>query len=211
VHVGVALLLTGVAASSAFQHVRDVRLKPGQSARVGDYDVHYVRATSGLDNEKVSLGAVLDVSKGGHHVATLEPSRGYYPTLDPSLGPIGRYFNGDSTSEVGLKAGPTRDVWTAVQPDLSSFEKAIAEADKRFANVGPGAQGLILTAMAARYEDSPPPANFRMIVSPLVEWVWIGGGIAALGGLLALWPGVRLRRRWAVPRPVRLRRALEGA
>ncbi|MEA2427432.1 MAG: cytochrome c-type biosis protein CcmF, partial [Thermoleophilaceae bacterium] len=35
VHVGMALLFVGVAASSAFQHSLDVRLAPGQSARVG--------------------------------------------------------------------------------------------------------------------------------------------------------------------------------
>src|SRR4051794_39416461 len=35
VHVGIALLFVGVAASSAFQHVRDVRLSPGQTARIG--------------------------------------------------------------------------------------------------------------------------------------------------------------------------------
>ncbi len=213
VHVGVALLLTGVAASSAFQHVRDVRLSPGQTTRVGAYDVRYVRPTSRMQAEKVSLGAVLDVSKGGHHVATLEPTRGYYPTLDPGLGPVGRYFDGDSTSEVGLKAGPTRDIWTAVQPDLSRFQKPIAEADQRFADAGPATQGLLLSAIAARYQAAPPPATFRMIVSPLVEWVWIGGGVAALGGLLALWPRrmpKRRRRRAAVRSVVRLRRAYEG-
>ena len=70
VHVGVAVLLTGVAASSAFQHVRDVRLSPGQAARVGGYDIRYVRAVSTVAPEKVSLGAVLDISKATHHVAT---------------------------------------------------------------------------------------------------------------------------------------------
>jgi cytochrome c-type biogenesis protein CcmF len=214
VHAGVAVLLTGVAASSTFQHVRDVRLSPGQTAHVGSYDVRYVRPTSRMQAEKVSLGAVLDVSKGGHHVATLQPTRGYYPTLDPSLGPVGRYFDGDATSEVGLKAGPTRDIWTAVEPDLNRFQGAIARADREFADATPATNGLLLSAIAARYEAAPPPATFRMIVSPLVEWVWLGGGIAALGGLLALWP-TRVRRR-AVSRAaarVRLwpRRALEGA
>ena len=35
VHVGIAVLLVGVAASTAFQHVRDIRMKPGDTARVG--------------------------------------------------------------------------------------------------------------------------------------------------------------------------------
>src|SRR5581483_11330862 len=37
VHAGVAVLLVGVAASSAFQHIRDVQLSPGQTARIGGY------------------------------------------------------------------------------------------------------------------------------------------------------------------------------
>ncbi|MBI5105714.1 MAG: heme lyase CcmF/NrfE family subunit [Solirubrobacterales bacterium] len=37
VHLGMAVLFVGVAASSAFQSSKDVRLKPGQSVKVGDY------------------------------------------------------------------------------------------------------------------------------------------------------------------------------
>ena len=44
VHVGMALLFVGVAASTAFNDARDVRLSPGQTVRVGDYDFTYVRA-----------------------------------------------------------------------------------------------------------------------------------------------------------------------
>ena len=70
VHVGMAVLFVGVAASSAFQHAHDSRLRVGQSTRVGDYTVRYVRATSGIDVragdvERLNFGAVLDVSKDG--------------------------------------------------------------------------------------------------------------------------------------------------
>ncbi|MEA2134369.1 MAG: cytochrome c-type biosis protein CcmF, partial [Solirubrobacteraceae bacterium] len=43
VHVGVAVLFAGVAASSAFQDARDVELQVGQSAKVGGYELTYVR------------------------------------------------------------------------------------------------------------------------------------------------------------------------
>ena len=61
VHVGMAVLFVGVAGSTAFQHMRDARLVPGQSARLDGYDVRYVRATGQLSAEKISLGAVLEV------------------------------------------------------------------------------------------------------------------------------------------------------
>ena len=34
------------------------------------------------------------------------------------LGPVSRFFEGESTSEVGLQAGLRRDVWAAVAPDI---------------------------------------------------------------------------------------------
>jgi len=43
--------------------------------------------------------------------------------------------------------------------------------------------------------DSPlhpgDPATICVIIQPLIMWLWIGGGIVALGSLLAAWPGRR--------------------
>jgi cytochrome c-type biogenesis protein CcmF len=32
-------------------------------------------------------------------------------------------------------------------------------------------------------------AVFRFTINPLVWWVWYGGMIVALGGLVVMWPG----------------------
>jgi cytochrome c-type biogenesis protein CcmF len=202
VHVGIAVLLVGVAASTAFQHVRDVRLRPGDSTRVGAYDIRYVRPTGDLDAEKITLGAVLEVSRDGHHVATLLPSRGYYASLDEaSFGRIGRFFNGESTSELGLRAGLTRDIWTAVQPDLSVVEPMIKDADRRFPDADAQLEGFVVSTVMSRYLRDAPVADFRLIVSPLVAWIWIGGVIVVGGTMVALWPAPRRVRR-RVPAPV---------
>ena len=37
---------------------------------------------------------------------------------------MGRFYKGESTSEVGLQAGLRRDLWTAVEPDTSQIEPA---------------------------------------------------------------------------------------
>jgi cytochrome c-type biogenesis protein CcmF len=195
VHVGMAVLFVGVAGSTAFQHMRDDRLRPGATVRVDGYDVRYVRATGRLAAEKLSLGAVLDVRRGGRLVATLRPSRGYYPDPDPTAGAIGRFFDGESTSEVGLRAGVRRDVWTAIQPDLGPLRRLIDDADRRFATATPNVQALVVAGLVAHYEASPPPATFRFIVSPLVEWIWLGGLIVLAGGLIALWPAPRRERQ----------------
>jgi cytochrome c-type biogenesis protein CcmF len=201
VHVGMAVLLVGVAASSSFQHVRDVRLRPGQAARVGGYEVRYIRPTHALASEKVTLGAVLEVSKHGRYVTTLRPSRGYYPSLDEGgLGRIGRFFNGDSTSELGLRAGLGRDIWTAVQPDISSIKPYIARADRDFPDANPQLEAFLVSTMVTRYLRNNPPAEFRLIVSPLVGWIWFGGTIVVGGALLGLWPAPLAARRRAAAR-----------
>jgi cytochrome c-type biogenesis protein CcmF len=211
VHLGFVLLLVGVAASTAFQHVRDASLRPGQTARVGGYEVRYVRPTSALTDEKITLGAVLDVSKHGRHVATLIPSRGYYPSLDDaSFGRIGRFFNGDSTSELGLRASLVRDIWTAAQPDLSKVEPMIQDADRRFPKANSQLEGFLVAAVVDRYMKASARVDFRLIVSPLVAWIWIGGVIVVGGAMIALWPAPRrLRRRAQLPlaRPARRAKA----
>jgi cytochrome c-type biogenesis protein CcmF len=201
VHAGIAVLFLGVAASSAFIEQRDVRLSPGDTVKVGDYEVTYERATAKLGGDSggtgapISLGAVMHVRRGDDSYV-LRPSRNYYSTTDPSKGVISRFFEGEATSEVDVRWGLRRDFWLAVRPDLVSLEKPIARADRRFADSPGQVQAVIIQALTEHYRLDPPPAAFRAIVSPLVAWIWIGGGIAVLGALIAAWPSpeARLRR-----------------
>jgi cytochrome c-type biogenesis protein CcmF len=201
VHAGIAVLLLGVAASSAFIEQRDVRLSPGESIRIDDYTVTYREATARLGGDgggtgaPISFGAVLDVRRGDQSF-TLHPSRNYYSTADPSKGAISRFFEGEATSEVDVRWGLRRDLWLAVRPDLISLEEPIARADRRFSDSPGQVQAFVIRTLAELYRDDPPPAAFRAIVSPLVAWIWIGGAIAVLGALVAAWPSpeARLRR-----------------
>ncbi len=111
VHLGMAVLFIGVAASSSFEHQTQLSLSPGQSAKVGPYTMQYVRATASVTpvagsssgevaatvrqiagstrgliiasdpaqtGSTLDIGAVLRVTRGGHYVATLHPSQGFY-------------------------------------------------------------------------------------------------------------------------------------
>ncbi|HEX2085066.1 MAG TPA: cytochrome c-type biogenesis CcmF C-terminal domain-containing protein [Solirubrobacteraceae bacterium] len=215
VHLGIAVLFVGVAASTAFQDERDVRMSPGDTTRVGDYDVRYVRATGNLDFdakgrlEKIDLGAVLEVTRDGRRVAVLEPERGLYPSREvEQLGPVGRFFEGEATSEIGLDAGMWRDVWTAVSPDTEALRPIVDEGDRAFLadldKMTPDQvqQNLSVTValLVRRYATDPPPATFRLITSPMVAWMWIGALIAIGGGLIALWPAPDAARRRAAAR-----------
>ena len=201
VHVGIATLFLGVAASSAFHSQRDIRMKQGETTTVGGYKVKYLRPTADVGRDTagtgapISLGAVLDVSKGGKHTI-VRPKRNFYPVNDPSVPMIARFFEGEPTSEVDVRWGLKRDLWFAVQPDLASLIPAIREADRKFGSPRFAKyQALLITTIAKSYANDPPAANFRMIVSPMVSFIWIGGLIAVFGALIAIWPGAEMRRR----------------
>ena len=66
------------------------------------------------------------VSRGGETVGTLHTERSFFPSADPSLGPVSRFFEGEATSEVGLRAGLRRDVWSAISPNVRDLQKRIA-------------------------------------------------------------------------------------
>ena len=201
VHAGIAVLFLGVAGSSAFIEQRDVRLSPGERFAVGDYEIEYVRPTARLGGDgggtgaPISLGAVMRVTRGDK-TFVLRPSRNYYSTSDPSKGAISRFFEGEATSEVDVQWGLRRDFWLAVRPDLVSLEEPIARGDREFSDSPGEVQAIVIRTLTQLYEQDPPPAAFRAIVSPLVAWIWIGGAIALLGALVAAWPSpeARLRR-----------------
>jgi cytochrome c-type biogenesis protein CcmF len=53
-------------------------------------------------------------------------------------------------------------------------------------------QSLAAARIAESYLAESPAATFKVIVNPLVTWIWIGGLIAMAGALIALWPRRRL-------------------
>jgi cytochrome c-type biogenesis protein CcmF len=226
VHAGVAILFVGVAASSAFKDTRDARLVPGDRVRVGAYDVRYVRPTAQVRVapngrlEAIALGADLRVRHGGR-TRTLHTERRYFPSSDGRLGAVSRYFEGEATSEVGLDAGWAHDVWTAVAPDLGSLRPIIRRGDAVFAaardlpvSERAAALGETLRRLTDRYRDAPSAGTLRLIVSPMVTWIWLGAAIAVAGGLIAIWPAalpVRALSRAAAAWRLRGRRAGQSA
>jgi cytochrome c-type biogenesis protein CcmF len=230
VHIGVAVLLVGIAASSSFQTNRDLRLAPGESAVVDGRTVTYERPTVKVERNAIALGAVLAVERDGKRFL-LHPSRRFFRPTGQESGPIASFFDGEATSEVGLRAGPWNDFWTSVAPDVSPLLRRVRAADRGFRACVSGAPGTppqcravarLMRAAAANpalrpvalaqidalqlataerlahsYLADDAPATFRVIVDPLVTWIWIGGLIALAGALIALWPAPSARRRLA--------------
>jgi cytochrome c-type biogenesis protein CcmF len=227
VHVGIAVLLIGIAASSSFQTNRQLRLRPGQSEVVDGRTVTYVRPTASVDRLAFTAGAILRVREGDR-TFTLHPTRRFYRPTGTGTATVAGYFDGESDSHIALRAGLGEDFWTAVEPDTAAVVGRADAADQGFAACvrgGPGTPpqcravaammraalanpslrpsalaqiGRLQTATAGRiaadYVADAPAANFKVIVNPLVTWMWIGGMIALSGALIGLWPARRARR-----------------
>ncbi|HLH64723.1 MAG TPA: cytochrome c-type biogenesis CcmF C-terminal domain-containing protein [Solirubrobacteraceae bacterium] len=212
VHLGFALAMIGVAASTSFQHQRYAFLRPGQSAQVDGYTVRYVRPTVSATAQRLSFGAVLDVTRGGRHVTTMQTSYGLYPAQDP-MHPIGRFFNGSQESEVALDSGPLRDIWAVIHPNVTPLQGLIARGDQLVSrlllqvsslpasqqpaelNLAYALRDQLIRVLAQRFVTHPWASQFLFEVSPLVMWLWVGAIVAALGGLIALPPLRPVRRR----------------
>jgi cytochrome c-type biogenesis protein CcmF len=206
VHSGMAVVFVGIAASSSFAHEQDVQLSAGQSASIGGYTVRYDKPTAELVAapngrlERIDLGADLRVTRGGES-QVLHTERSFFPSAGPMLGPVSRFFEGEATSEIALDAGLRRDFWASVAPDTRRLDARVKEGDKVFSEADKAGAlssedrdkllAQALQGLTASYANNPPAATFRLLVSPMVTWIWLGALIVFFGGLIALWPSPR--------------------
>ena len=161
-----------------------------------------------------TFGAVLDVRqrrqarRDAARRARLLPVDG-----ERRFGPVGRFFEGEATSEVGLKAGlrarhldrdrrptSTRSSRSSTRATRSSRRPPTIphDAGRRARRRSPrSSSGSRSTTAAARR-----PTTFRVIVSPLVTWIWLGALVIVGGGAHR---AVARGRPGAPPRPGGLR------
>jgi len=131
------------------------------------------------------------------HEATLKPGqtmslRGHTIRLDKLWGQEQpqRFVVGadvtvlDGTREVGRMDPRLNFYPTSDQPIATPSVRSRASGD------------LYLNLMA--FERDASGATIRMIVEPLVPWIWIGGLIVVAGAVISLWPA---RRRAMQPAP----------
>jgi cytochrome c-type biogenesis protein CcmF len=148
-HVGVVVVVVGVAASHFWQQERDVTLQPGQMVSVAGYDLTYTGAQQRQLEDHSELVATMKFGD-----ATLEPARATYAGL-----------GGQSLTHVAISTTAIADVY------------------------------VILAGT-----NSDGSASFRVLVNPLVSWIWAGGIVIIIGVVLG-----NAGERRVVPAPVLLR------
>ncbi len=78
VHAAIVFLAIGVAGSSAYQTVRERKLRPGESMQVASYRLVYRGTTERQAGNARELRASADLYRGGRLVGRVDPGKNYY-------------------------------------------------------------------------------------------------------------------------------------
>ncbi len=109
-HSGLAILIFGASALTAWE-LEDIRtLNPGESVELGGFTFTLDRVEQVRGPNYFSDMAFVEVTRGGEYVATLNPEKRLYPVQN------------FPTTEAGIDSGPLRDLYVSIgdqQPDGS--------------------------------------------------------------------------------------------
>ncbi|MEY2399400.1 MAG: cytochrome c-type biosis protein CcmF [Actinomycetota bacterium] len=145
VHLGVVVLAMGFAASMSFVQRDEIRMHPGQTAKVGRHHVTYV----GVDTKKYPNHTAVRAAVRIDNDRIFRPALSTFPFATQAIG------------TPSVRGGVFDDVYlTLVSPPTTRGGTAV----------------------------------IGVVVTPLVNWLWAGGAIIAIGTGLALVPGKRRRR-----------------
>jgi len=149
VHVGVALLVVGVAGSSGFSLEREITLKQGESMDIGRYRLVFRGLDATRESNHDRVWANISVLNQGKPVTELQPARKHFLRDNQ---PISRAV-----------------MRTTLREDLY----------------------VILTGADVDRGTSLHQATLKVLVRPLVLWMWIGSLVMTLGTVIAVWPDRR--------------------
>jgi cytochrome c-type biogenesis protein CcmF len=143
VHLGVVLIILGIAGSMTYSREREATLGLKQSLSVGDYRVQFEGLRGTQQPTHLRVEGSFRVYHRGQDEGLLQPALKFFPTQQS---PIGRAVHLSNLDE---------DIYLI----LSGF----SEVDRN-------------------------QATIKVLVRPLVVWMWIGGFIIAIGTLICILP-----------------------
>ena len=148
VHLGVAVIVVGLVASSSYQTQRESMLRLGEQLDIGRYQLTFRGLSSADGPTHAKVYARIDVSAAGRPIGMMSPALRFYPTQQTPIAEV--------------------DYWVGAREDL-------------YVSLG-------------SFDDKGSWVTLKALVTPLVSWLWVGGGIMVLGTVLTLIPVARARR-----------------
>jgi cytochrome c-type biogenesis protein CcmF len=142
--------------------------------------VAFAAASAYLTGEEVRLAPGESATVAGHTVT--------YQGMNPPA---------ETAQKTVFSARVEVDGGAVYEPALNRFPNATQTIGTP--SVRTGLTEDVYLTLVAMPEDGDGSAVIGVLVQPLVAWLWIGGGVMALGTLLALWP--ERRRRAPAPPP----------
>ena len=149
VHLGVVLIVLGIAGSMAYSIEREATLNVGETLTAGSYRVAFEGLRGSEQPTHYRMEGAFQVSQNGRALGRLSPTLKFFPTQDA---PIGRAVFRSTLKE---------DLYLI----LSGFS-----------DVGRN------------------QATLKVLIRPLVMWIWLGGLVIALGTLMTILPLGRAAR-----------------
>ena len=149
VHLGVVLIVLGIAGSMAYSIEREATLNVGETLTAGSYRVAFEGLRGSQQPTHYRMEGAFQVSQNGRALGRLSPTLKFFPTQDA---PIGRAVFRSTLKE---------DLYLI----LSGFS-----------DVGRN------------------QATLKVLIRPLVLWIWLGGFVITLGTLMTILPLGRAAR-----------------
>lgn len=153
VHVGIVLIVMGLAVSMSYSAETEATLNVGESLELGRYRLTFEGLQASDQPTHVRVEGLFRATRDGADVGVLKPALKYFPTQQS---PIGRAV---------MRIGLAEDLYVI----LSGF----SDVGRR-------------------------QATLKLLVRPMVAWMWLGGAVLTLGTLVTVWP-FRVRVRAPVP------------
>jgi cytochrome c-type biogenesis protein CcmF len=146
VHLGVVLIMMGIAGSMTYSREREATLGVKESLKVGDYRVQFEGLRGTQQPTHLRVEGSFRVFRREQDEGMLKPALKFFPTQQA---PIGRATH-----------------MSAIGEDIYLILSGFSELDRN-------------------------QATIKVLVRPLVIWIWIGGFIIALGTLICIAPLAR--------------------
>ncbi|MSR35757.1 MAG: heme lyase CcmF/NrfE family subunit [Gemmatimonadetes bacterium] len=162
VHAGIVTLFAGLAGASFNVNIRQT-LQPGETAIIPSPLGHSYKLTYEGMSTTMASASNSNRNMAFQLAALLRVEKDGKPLKNLTTEKRGYIQQDQPTTEVGISSSFLEDLYVILSdvPDIQGAVQNRADAQT---------------------------ATFTFLVNPLVGWIWYGGLIVALGGLIAMWP-----------------------